>query len=102
MKIASYFGCIEGGGGGDSVSGPLNACRNSIASSLLLFLLIFGMSATVDMKNLRNQLHNRWAIVTGVVMQFVLVPLLGYLNILALRHGHHSAHRDGQSRRVVF
>jgi predicted Na+-dependent transporter len=74
-------------GGGDSVSGPLNTLAE-IASNLLLFLLIFGMSATVDMKNLRNQLHNRWAIVTGVVMQFVLMPLLGYLTILALRdHG---------------
>ena len=76
-----------GGGGDDSVSGPLNTLAE-IASNLLLFLLIFGMSATVDMKNLRNQLHNRWAIVTGVVMQFVLMPLLGYLTILALRdHG---------------
>ena len=69
------------------LSGPLNTLAE-IASNLLLFLLIFGMSATIDMKNLRNQLHNRWAIVTGVVMQFVLMPLLGFLTILALReHG---------------
>jgi len=71
-------------GGGDNVSGPLNTLAE-IASNLLLFLLIFGMSATVDMKNLRNQLHNKWAILTGVVMQFVLMPLLGYLTILVLK-----------------
>ena len=86
-SLEDVVGGGGGGGGDDSVSGPLNTLAE-IASNLLLFLLIFGMSATVDMKNLRNQLHNRWAIVTGVVMQFVLMPLLGYLTILALRdHG---------------
>jgi len=74
-------------GGDENVSGPLNTLAE-IASNLLLFLLIFGMSATVDMKNLRNQLHNKWAILTGVVMQFLLMPLCGYLAILVLRdHG---------------
>ena len=91
LEDAAGGGDDGGGGGGGSadqdVSGPLNTLAE-IASNLLLFLLIFGMSATVDMKNLKNQLHNKWAILTGVVMQFVLMPLLGYLTILVLRdHG---------------
>ena len=90
LEDAAGGGDDGGGGSGGSdqdVSGPLNTLAE-IASNLLLFLLIFGMSATVDMKNLRNQLHNKWAILTGVVMQFVLMPLLGYLTILVLRdHG---------------
>lgn len=91
LEDAAGGGDDAGGGGGSEgdpdVSGPLNTLAE-IASNLLLFLLIFGMSATVDMKNLRNQLHNKWAILTGVVMQFVLMPLLGYLTILVLSdHG---------------
>jgi len=67
------------------VSGPLNTLAE-IASNLLLFLLIFGMSATVDMKNLVKQLHNKFAILTGCAMQFLIMPLLGYLTILALEN----------------
>eukprot|EP00985_Skeletonema_marinoi_P014399 scaffold7295_cov118-Skeletonema_marinoi.AAC.3 len=57
-------------------------------SSALLFLLIFGMSATVEVKHLREQVHNKFAILTGVATQFLIMPLLGYLSILVLSdHG---------------
>jgi len=57
-------------------------------SSALLFLLIFGMSATVEVKHLREQVHNKFAILTGVATQFLIMPLLGYLSILVLAdHG---------------
>lgn len=57
-------------------------------SSALLFLLIFGMSATVEVKHLREQVHNKFAILTGVATQFLVMPLLGYLSVLLLSgHG---------------
>jgi predicted Na+-dependent transporter len=57
-------------------------------SSALLFLLIFGMSATVDVKHLREQVHNKFAILTGVATQFLVMPFLGYLSVLLLSgHG---------------
>jgi len=57
-------------------------------SSALLFLLIFGMSATVEVKHLRQQVHNKFAILTGVATQFLVMPLLGYLSVLVLSgHG---------------
>ena len=69
------------------ISGPLNTLAE-IGSNLLLFCLIFGLSATVDMKNLVKQLHNKFAILTGCAMQFLVMPLLGFCTILALeKHG---------------
>lgn len=57
-------------------------------SSALLFLLIFGMSATVEVQHLREQVHNKFAILTGVATQFLIMPLLGYLSILVMSdHG---------------
>ncbi len=57
-------------------------------SSALLFLLIFGMSATVEVQHLREQVHNKFAILTGIATQFLIMPLLGYLSILVLSdHG---------------
>lgn len=46
------------------------------------------MSATVDVKHLRQQVHNKCAIATGFLLQFFLMPLLGYLSVLLLNdHG---------------
>src|SRR5210317_1645515 len=57
-------------------------------SSALLFLLIFGMSATVEVKHLREQVHNKFAILTGVATQFLIMQSLGYLSVLILSdHG---------------
>lgn len=57
-----------------------------ILSSVFLFFLIFGLSATVDMRNLRHQLTNKFAIGCGVGMQFIIMPLLGYIAVVALKN----------------
>ncbi|KAL7567399.1 hypothetical protein ACA910_010287 [Epithemia clementina (nom. ined.)] len=54
-------------------------------SVVLLFCLVFGMSATVDMAAWKHQLHNRTAILTGLVLQFGILPLLGFGVVVALR-----------------
>lgn len=51
-------------------------------SNILLFFLIFGLSATVNLRDLRHQLTNKFAILSGISMQFVVMPLLGFLTIL--------------------
>jgi predicted Na+-dependent transporter len=56
-----------------------------VLSNVLLFFLIFGLSATVDMKNLKRQLNNKFAIGCGVAMQFLIMPFLGFLAVIALR-----------------
>jgi len=59
-----------------------------ISSSLLLFLLIFGMSGTVNTHDLRRQLQNKYAIGIGIAMQFLIMPFLGYIAVMVLtRHG---------------
>jgi len=54
-------------------------------SNVFLFLLIFGMSATVDTKTVLGQLTNKFAILTAVGMQFIIMPFLGYLAIVLLQ-----------------
>ena len=44
----------------------LQQILTEVATNGLLFLLIFGMAGTVDIRNLKKQLHNRYAILTGV------------------------------------
>ena len=56
-----------------------------VMSNLLLFFLIFGLSATVQIKTLRHQLTNKFAIFTGVAMQFMIMPVLGFLAVFLLR-----------------
>jgi len=51
----------------------------AIAGNVLLFALVFGMSATVDLQFLLKQIRNVRAICTGVACQFVLLPLLGFV-----------------------
>ena len=50
-----------------------------ILSNLFLFILVFGMSATVEVQHLRQQVHNKFAILTGLATQFIIMPLFGYL-----------------------
>ena len=64
----------DGGKSGADLAG-------AILSNLFLFFLIFGLSATVDCRNLRKQLTNKFAICTGVAMQFLIMPVLGYLAV---------------------
>ncbi len=47
-------------------SRDLQQILTEVGTNALLFLLIFGMAGTVDMRNLKKQLHNRYAILTGV------------------------------------
>lgn len=59
-----------------------------ISSAVLLFLLIFGMSGTVNTRNLRRQLRNKYAIGIGLAMQFLIMPFLGYIAVMVLsRYG---------------
>ena len=53
----------------------------SVVGNILLFFLVFGMSATVDVLSLRTQMRNTKAIVTGMCLQFVLLPFLGFLTV---------------------
>ena len=57
-----------------------------VGTNTLLFLLIFGMAGTVDIRNLRRQLRNRYAILTGIAMQFIIMPFLGYIAVLTLKN----------------
>ena len=61
---------------------------SSIAGNVLLFLLVFGMSATVEIGHLREQLGNKKAIITGICCQFILLPLLGFLVVLFMKLPH--------------
>lgn len=49
-----------------------------VGSNFLLFFLVFGMSATVDIDKLRKQLRNKHALMTGVAMQFLILPFVGF------------------------
>jgi predicted Na+-dependent transporter len=55
---------------------------SSTISNILLFFLIFGLSATVNLRDLKHQLTNKFAILSGIMMQFFVMPLLGFTSIL--------------------
>jgi predicted Na+-dependent transporter len=59
-----------------------------IVSSILLFSLVFGMSATVETKSCFAQLKNQKAILTGVFLQFVILPFMGFLVVKLLNLDH--------------
>lgn len=50
-----------------------------IAGDVLLFTLVFSMSATVDITCFKQQIQNKTAIVSGICLQFVIIPFLGFL-----------------------
>jgi predicted Na+-dependent transporter len=52
---------------------------NEVAGNALLFFLVFGMSATVDMRLLSLQLRNVKALVMGIFLQFGILPCCGFL-----------------------
>jgi hypothetical protein len=56
-----------------------------LLSNVLLFVLIFGMSATVDIRRIKQQLRNCYTISAGVCMQFLIMPLLGFLAVVTLK-----------------
>ena len=62
----------------EDIGAAVNPVTESL-SNVFLFLLIFGMSATVDVDSLVRQLKNKYAIFMGCLMQFGIMPFLGYL-----------------------
>lgn len=50
----------------------------AIVGNLFLFFLIFGMSATVKISNFKSQARNYKAIGTGLLLQFIVLPFLGF------------------------
>ena len=61
------------------------ALLGELAASVLLFCLVFGMSATVEMKSLKKQIRNRTALLIGVVMQFLVLPFVGFCVVKILQ-----------------
>jgi predicted Na+-dependent transporter len=68
--------------GDELTTGSPLAIFSAVMSNLLLFFLVFGLSATVNLKDLQHQLSNKFAICTGVAMQFIAMPLLGFVSVL--------------------
>ena len=56
----------------------------AIISNVLLFVLVFGLSATVQFKAFRREVGNKHALVVGLGLQFFILPLFGYLSVLAM------------------
>jgi predicted Na+-dependent transporter len=56
-----------------------------VGAHVLLFLLVFGMSATVDIGHMRKQLRNKYALLTGIALQFFILPFVGFLIVKILK-----------------
>jgi predicted Na+-dependent transporter len=54
-------------------------------SSLLLFCLVFGMTATVEVAQMKKQVYNYHALLIGATIQFILLPFIGFLMVLMFR-----------------
>jgi predicted Na+-dependent transporter len=57
----------------------------AVMTNILLFFLIFGLSASVRLQDLKHQLTNKFAIFTGVAMQFLIMPFLGFCSVMAFK-----------------
>ena len=57
-----------------------------VLSNVFLFFLIFGLSATCDSRHLKKQLTNKFAIGTGITMQYVFMPVLGCIGVSIFSH----------------
>ena len=55
----------------------------SVASYALLFLLVFGLSGTVELQAFRAQFRDKKGILIGVLCQFVLLPFCGFCSVKA-------------------
>jgi predicted Na+-dependent transporter len=53
----------------------------AIVSEVLLFFMIFGLSASVETKQFKHQIHNYKSWITGSALQFVFMPLMGFLSV---------------------
>lgn len=60
---------------------------SAVVTNILLFFLIFGLSATVDVKDYKKQItKNTSTVVIGNALQFLLMPFLGFLSIIFFHH----------------
>ncbi len=59
-----------------------------VLGNCLLFCLVFGMSATVDINSMKNQIKNWKGILTGTFLQFAVLPALGFLVVRFLQLEH--------------
>lgn len=58
-----------------------------ITTKILLFFFVFGVSASVRTKSLLQQFGNKYALLTGLALQFIVMPLCGYVTVVALQNG---------------
>lgn len=56
-----------------------------IGTHILLFFLVFGMSATVDIGHMRKQLRNWRALMIGLSLQFIFLPFVGFCIVKILK-----------------
>ena len=56
-----------------------------VGAHILLFCLVFGMSATVNIGDMRKQLRNRTALLIGLTLQFIILPFVGFCIVKILR-----------------
>jgi len=60
---------------------------STVLTNLLLFFLIFGLSATVSTNDYKRQLtKNTTTVLVGNALQFLLMPFLGFVSITAFHH----------------
>ena len=52
-----------------------------LASNALLFLLVFGLAAAVDIVSFRSRLRDKAGIMVGLVCQFVVLPFVGFCTV---------------------
>ena len=70
----------------DSDDGDSQNLFSAVMSNIFLFFLIFGLSATVNVRNLKKQLQNKFAIGCGVLLQFCIMPLFGFVSVMVFRN----------------
>jgi predicted Na+-dependent transporter len=56
-----------------------------VGAHILLFFLVFGMSATVNVGDMRKQLRNRTALSIGLILQFIILPFVGFCVVKILK-----------------
>ena len=57
----------------------------TLLGNTLLFALVFGMSATVDVDCIKTQAKNCRALFLGIFCQFIVLPLLGFMVVRTLQ-----------------
>lgn len=50
-------------------------------ANILLFTLVFGIAASVEIKSLARQFRHKAGLLTGLCCQFILLPFMGFLTV---------------------